>query len=46
MVHLKQFTSRHHTCSSPLLAASHSESFIRWRVGGDTHFIITKEVSS
>ncbi len=38
MVHLKQFTSRHHTCSSPLLAASHSESLIRWRVGSDTHF--------
>ena len=46
MVHLKPFTSRHHPCSSFLLAASHSESFTRWRVGRDTHFIITKEVLS
>src|SRR6266852_406326 len=44
MAHLEQFTSRHHICSSPLLAASHSESFIRWRVGDDTHFLLTKEV--
>jgi hypothetical protein len=47
MVHLKPFTSRHHTCSSFLLAASHSESLTRWRVGRDTHLlIITEEVLS
>jgi len=43
---LEQFISRHHTCVSPLLAASHSESFIWWCVRGDTHFLLTKEVLS
>ena len=43
MVHLKQFTSRHHTCSLPVLATSHSEGFIWWRVRDDTHFLLTTE---
>jgi hypothetical protein len=43
---LEQCISRHHTCVSPLLAASHSERFIWWCVRDDTHFLLTKEVLS
>src|SRR4029079_9388672 len=46
LVHLEQRTSRHHTCSSLYLAASHSESFTRWRVEDDTHYYNHKEGSS